>query len=260
MLWREQRNIQTKETMLAAGVLNALAIIVLFCLTIWLVVHKGCNSVPPRPLTVGEQAGVDVSTLLEFVDALNVVTNLLIVVPGLMMAVMGFPIEGGVVLLCGVFSCLWHATGIRGFAVADGLLATLAFITMFLGYCRIVQLRGWPEFTAFYVAVPLAGMLAFVGGNAFVGKDVSDHTRFITDRMAHSLWHVLVAASFYLVVMELQRVPGLIPNRPLREAIRARDEKMRRSLWKQEGAHGSPPASLVYGLFRDLVRKKKITT
>ena len=243
-----------------AALLSTLAILVLSGLAIWFVAIKGCSSVPHRPLTREEYAGVDVNELLAFVDTLNVITNLLIAIPGIMLLVMGFPLEGGIVLLCGVFSCLWHATGLRGFAIADGLLAVLSFATMCLGYCRIAQLRGWPEFTAFYMAVPFAGMMAFVGSNAFVGKDVNSHTRFLTDRIAHSLWHVLVAASFYLVVMELQRVPELLPNRLLRETIRVRDEKMRRNLWEREGAHGSPSRSLVYGVFRDLVQKNKITT
>lgn len=243
-----------------AALLNTLAILVLSGLAIWFVAIKGCSSVPHRPLTREEYAGVDVNELLAFVDTLNVITNLLIAIPGIMLLVMGFPLEGGIVLLCGVFSCLWHAIGLRGFAIADVLFAILSFATMCLGYCRIAQLRGWPEFTAFYMAVPFAGMMAFVGGNAFVGKDVNSHTRFLTDRIAHSLWHVLVAACFYLVVMELQRVPELLPNRLLRETIRVRDEKMRRNVWEREGAHGSPSKSLVYGVFRDLVQKNKITT
>jgi hypothetical protein len=180
-------------------------------------------------------------------------TNLLIAVPGLLLIVMGFPFEGIVVTLCAATSCIWHATGWNGMAIADDLFAVLSFLALLMSFLRVVQVRGWPEFSAFYLTIPFAGLLAFAGSGVLASKNVSPETAFITDRIAHTLWHVLVASTFFLILSEIQRVPGLLPNRALREAIRARDEKMRRRLWRIHGENGSPYISLAYGLVRDLV-------
>ena len=221
-------------------VLNAVFLLAILAVIILLIVNNGCGRFHPKP--PGE-AEVDVPAVFAFVNELNVLTNIMIAVPGLMLLVLGFPLEGALVLLCAVMSILWHASGTRVFAVLDYICAALALFVMVCVFLRIVQVRGLPELSPFWLIIPIAAFLAFGGVRQH------DDTSYLQSRIAHALWHVLGGVVFLMIVQELLRAPSLLPSRDLRAAIRLTDARMRRRARRYPRSW-----SLVVGLFRDLFR------
>jgi hypothetical protein len=223
---------------------QVIVLLIVILVVVYVAVTKSCSHVSPIP--PAGLADADIEKVADFINSLNIITNLLIAVPGIMLLVMGFPVEGGLVVLCSIFSCLWHATGYRSFAVLDTVFAVLAMLAVALAFLRVMQVRGYPEFTAFYLTLPLAALLFFVvGGHSHTAKE---STLFITDRISHIIWHTLVAASFFLVALEVSRVPSLLPNRRLADAIRVKNLRMQ----SHDHPNRQPWASLGIGFFASL--------
>lgn len=235
--------------------LNAVLLVGLTGAIVWTAVKQACYNQPHGQY--GNHS-VNVDHVLRHIHGLNVLTNLLLAVPGLMLAVMGFPLEGCIVILTALFSCLWHASGWQIFGVCDQFFASLTLVTMMLIFLRICQARGYPEFTCFFLVLPAVGLLMFsTGDSAHIANDGSvvrnDETCFVAGRMSHSLWHVLSAATFFVLALELLRTPDLLPNRPLASAVQTRDYQMKLRTWRTRGNKGLGPSSTVFGgLLQDL--------
>jgi len=230
--------------MLLSQVLNAIVLIVVGIGLVALVVVNSCSFFPPLPKeqTLEEANGAEV---YRFVYALNIVTNVLFAVPGVMLMIMGFPFEGAIYILTAVFSALWHITGSRAMSALDITFSACALLVTVALFLRVVQVRGLPEMWAFYLALPIMAVIMF---KAVRGEHVDD---WISNRMAHVLWHVLTAALFILVTVELLKTPCLIRNKGLRDAIVLRDQAM----WVRAAERNScakPSVSIIYGLFKDL--------
>ena len=239
--------------------LNAVLLVGLTVLILWTAFKQACYNQPH------EQYGnnsMSVDHVLRHIHGLNILTNLLLAVPGLMLAVMGFPLEGCIVILTALFSCLWHASGWKIFGMCDQILASLTLVTMMLIFLRICQTRGYPEFTCFFLVLPAVGMLMFsTGDSAHIANSGStapnEETCFVAGRMSHSLWHVLSAATFFVLALELLRTPDLLPNRPLASAVQTRDYQMKLRTWRTRGCKGLGPSSTVIGgLLQDLCGSK----
>lgn len=241
--------------MLWVRVLNVIVLLLIFAFILYLVIVKGCSSLPPRPLTAEEQAKIDNTTVLGAINAMNVMTNILIAAPAIALMSMGFIADGTVTLLCAAFSILWHASGWTVFGILDEIFAVLAFIIVTLAFLRIVQVRGLPEISGFYMILPVFALASYAGSGALIPKGSTTETRFVIDRMVHGMWHVSIGAMFFLVIAELQRTPALFPNTALRDTIRARDERMRDRMTRFERGRRAPAWSLAFGLFRDLIVK-----
>lgn len=239
-------------------IFNSVALFALGILLVCLVASQGCHKVHTHPAECDVNERVDVEQLLRHVNGLNVLTNVLIAVPGIMLLVLGLPLEGTIVLMCTMFSCLWHASGWRTFGVVDQIFASLTAITMLLIFLRICQVRGYPEFTAFYLVLPLVGLMMFAAGDSpFITNDGSPRpnapTAVAFRLVSHTLWHVLSAALFMVLVAELLRTPYLLPNRRLANTVSARDAQMRLRTWRARGKLGRGfNMTIVGGLFADL--------
>ncbi len=242
------RKISVMNFFTAVRLLNALAIIGLILVAVYFIVMRGCNKRAPHPATPGAADGLDPSELLDFIDSLNVLTNVLIAIPGVMFAVMGFAFEGSLLVLTAIFSCLWHASGWKLFEVADTALACATFAAMLTGFLRVCQVRGFPEFGAFYVALPV-GALIFFGANTSPCQEKG--TSYAKDRISHVVWHVMAAVCFVVVAIEVLRTPDLLPNRRLAAAVEFRNADMRARSERSRGG-SSPNRSLVIGLVEDL--------
>jgi hypothetical protein len=249
------------------AVVNVVVLILLAGGLVWLVAEQGCHHQVPPVTSETQQQQVDVRHVLRHIDGLNVITNLLIAVPGVMFLVMGFVLEGSLVLLCSLASCLWHGTGSWAYGVLDQVMASLTAITMLLVFLRICQSRGYPEFSAFYLILPAAAVLMYAAGDArFIANTIdegedrrpSPATAYVEQRVAHALWHVLVGAVFMVLAVELLRTPDLLPNRRLASTSHARDSSMRARTWRARGSVGKGPnPTILGGLLADLVRRTK---
>jgi hypothetical protein len=245
-------------------VLNVVALVTICALVVWLSTSQGCHTVPSRPNDAESAAEVDLEHVLRQINGLNVMSNLLIAVPGIILLIMGLPLEGGLVMVCAFFSTLWHATGWRSFAIVDKIFAILTLCSMVLVFLRICQVRGYPELSAFYLILPAACALMYLGGDAAcIANDGSlrpanAQTLFLTGRISHAIWHVLVGAVFMVLVIELLRTPDLIPNRLLANTVRARDAQMHLRTWRMRGMLGKGPnPTIIGGLVVDLFSKSR---
>lgn len=239
-------------------ILNVVSLVVFGVLIVWLVADQGCHTVSNRPNDSISTSKVDVEHVLRQINGLNVLTNLLVAVPGIMLLLMGLPLEGGMLLLCTGMSCMWHASGWKSVGVLDQIVASFTCFTALLIFFRICQVRGYPEFTAFYLTLPAAGVLMLLAGSAdFVTNDgsckPSGSTMYITNRISHSLWHVISGALFFILTIELLRTPDLLPNRRLAGTVHTRDAKMRMRTWRTRGDFSKgPSATIIGGLLADI--------
>jgi len=237
--------------------INAAILIALSIGIVCVVATQGCATLPPRPTTEQSQETVDIEYILRYVNGLNVLTNVLIAVPGIMLLIMGFPFEGLIVLLCAVFSCLWHGSGWDVFGIFDVVFASLAMIVLLAIFLRICQFRGAPEFWSFYLVLPVIGILCFAcAGDSWISGDTekcNDATVFIAHRTVHIIWHVLTAACFFVMVIELMKVPHLMPNQRLSDTIITRNMRASYRNWKTRGSL-APNPSIIAGIFADLLR------
>lgn len=224
--------------------LNAVFIITILVAVVIFAMLNRCSKFSPIP-TAGELDGVSVQKTAEFVNTLNIISNIIIVIAGLVVLTLGFPLEGGIFLLTAVFSMMWHASGEIFWSVLDHIFAGLSFIVVTLMYFRIVQVAGWPLLSPFYLALPVLGLIAF---SAIKHKSPED---YLNDRISHVSWHVLSGTAFLIVALEYARVPSLVPNRALRKELFQRQ----RCLWTRP-LRSRPRWSAVVGLFQDLKENK----
>ena len=207
--------------------------------------NNTCPGHTPTP-TRAEIEATDPAWIYQIVYELNILSNAIFCVPALALYVLGFPGEATVLLVLAMLSTMWHATGQHAWGALDVIFAGMAFVVMLLVLLRVVQVRGWPLFAAYYLTLPLLGLLAFGAIRTDAGP-----AEFVRDRICHTLWHVLVAAGFLFITLEVARTPALLPNRAAAAYTRGRDATAER----YGRTHESPaPPSLVYGFFRDLVR------
>jgi len=95
-------------------ILNAIIIAVLTVIIGVVVANNSCMSFSTST-ELTEMSEVEPLIVYQFVSSLNVITNLLIAVPGLALLVLGFPVEGSLTMLCAIFSIAWHSSGERLF-------------------------------------------------------------------------------------------------------------------------------------------------
>ncbi len=69
-------------------VINAALLIVFSIAIVCVVATQGCARLPPRPTTEHDKESVDVEFVLRYVNGLNVLTNVLISIPGLILLVL----------------------------------------------------------------------------------------------------------------------------------------------------------------------------
>jgi hypothetical protein len=225
-------------------VLNSVFIVTILVAVMILTMFNRCSKYSPIP-TEEELVNTSVLATAEYVNALNIISNIVIVIAGLAVLTLGFPLEGCIYLLTAVFSMLWHASGETHWGVLDHIFASLSFIVVTLMYFRIVQVAGWPLLSPFYLSLPILGALAF---GSIQQNTTSDYLR---DRVSHVSWHVLSGAAFLIVALEYARVPSLVPNRAVRTELFQRQ----RRLWTRK-YRPEPYWSAVVGLFRDLKEKQ----
>ena len=257
---QQKKSMQTNPHIIRG--INAALLIAFAIAIVCVVATQGCATLPPRPTTEHAKESVDIEFIVRYVNGLNVLTNVLIAVPGLMLLIMGFTFEGLIVILCAVFSCLWHGSGWYAFGIIDVIFASLSMLVLLTIFLRICQIRGAPEFWAFYLILPVIGVMCFacVGDNWVVGGgteqiECNDATSFITHRTAHVIWHVLTAACFFVLVIELMRVPNILPNQRLADTITTRNIRAQYRVLKSKT--GRPNVSIVAGLIADLLAVKK---
>jgi hypothetical protein len=229
-------------------VLNLVFIVALLAVVIAIVLSNNCTSYHPLP-TREQLEKVDIVSTFRTVYRLNIMTNLMYVIPGLMIMFAGYVFEGGVLVLTALFSTMWHVTGDYQWRLLDWTFAALSAISMVLAVLRIVQVRGWPEFGGAWLILPLMGMLLWGGMD-----DLEDETSYINGRASHMLWHVLTGATMMMVAIELLKCTPALPNRALRASILSKDMRM----WKRwEGyGGGSRTVSLGFDLFKDLANNR----
>lgn len=222
--------------------LNWVFIVVVIVAVMWVALSNNCSQYHPIP-THEELEEVDTELVFDLLYELNIYTNLVIAIPGLMLLFMGFVVEGSILILASIFSIMWHVTGEQVWSVLDWIFAALAAFVMVTTLLRIAQVRGWPEYVAFWIVLPLMALLAWSGFD-----QTSDSTSYIKGRASHSLWHVLNGVTMIILALELLRcVPAVASDRLRRSAVN-RDLRM----WKRWG--GSRSGSVTFDLFRDLVR------
>ncbi len=231
--------------------LNAAFILSLLLAAVVLAVWNTCASYPPR-VTQETIDSIDRASTVRFVNSLNIVSNLVLVVGGLVVLTIGFPLEAAVFLLAGVFSMLWHASGQTLWKVMDYIFSILSLFVLACLYLRIVQVASWPLLSALYLFLPLLGVVAY---GAVLGGE-SDSTDFLNGRIAHVCWHLLGGAAIILIALEYLRVPCLVRNPWLRRALLAREARMWAYARKTGYCDTEPPWSSTVGFFQDIAAKK----
>jgi hypothetical protein len=158
---------------------------------------------------------------------LNVVTNVLIAIPCVMLFIMGFFVPSFILFMCVIFSCLWHATNHSVFRILDVVFAVLAGLCMCLGFLNISLVRGIPEMTSILILFPPMCLIIYRYKTLKETMLLSDRVSKTEDRIYHIVWHILVAFTFIVVCMELQRCHKAIPNRLMADTIHAKDILMK---------------------------------
>ena len=229
-------------------ILNVVFIITLLVVVIAIVMSNDCASYHPLP-TREQLDNVDIVSTFRAVYRLNIMTNLMYAIPGLMMMFAGYAVEGGLLVLTALFSTMWHVTGDYVWSVLDWIFAAFSAIAMVFSVLRIVQVRGWPAFGGAWIVLPLMGLLLWGG----LGE-VDNETSYINGRAAHMLWHVLTGAAMMMVAIELLKCTPALPNNALRASVLSKDMRMWKR-WERYGG-GSRTVSLSFDLFKDLANNR----
>lgn len=133
--------------------------------------------------------------------SLNIITNLLFALSGIIFMIAGYPVEAMILFLLTMASTFWHGVATSAWRIADHVFCLVAAV-IFLGvFFRIVCINGWPLLSILYIALILGGAYCF-----------SVHS-------LHIFWHVLVSMFVFALGIEIMYSPGLIPNKALRDWI-----------------------------------------
>ncbi len=222
------------------NLLNWVFILVVAGAVLVIALSNNCAHFHPMP-TPQQLDDVDVNAVFNLVYELNIYTNIVIAIPGLMLLFSGFVVEGTIILLTALFSTMWHVTGEHVWSTLDWIFAALTGLITVMLLLRIAQVRGWPEFVAFWIVLPLMALIAWSGFD-----QSGSSTNYFRGRVSHALWHVLNGATLIILVVELLRAVPAVPSHRLRHAALNKDVRM----W--ERWRGSRSVSLVFDLFKDL--------
>ena len=148
---------------------------------------------------------------------LNILTNLLFAVAGIIFMVAGYPVEASALFLLTLASTFWHGTHISAWRVCDHVMCLINAM-IFLGvFFRLVCINGWPILSVLYIGLILAGAVCF-----------SIHD-------LHPFWHILVSMFVFALGIETIYTPGLIANKKLRETMT--DALRKRLICPSSSAH-----------------------
>ena len=163
------------------------------------------------------------------ITALNVLSNVLFAVAGIIFMIAGYPIEASALFLLTMCSTFWHGLGESVWRIADHVFCLLNTV-LFLGvFFRLVCINGWPLLSVLYIGLILGGAACFPMHDL------------------HVFWHVLVAMFVFALGIETINSPGLISNPALRKWVKAQlQTRLNRSCKQQHSL-----------MLVDLFRKKQ---
>ena len=209
--------------------LDLFTIFALICFTsvsVYLLVAKQCHPLSPISISESESSSnTDIHD--QFVELekailkLNVTSNVLLVVPAVLLFIMGFMVEGGIIAMCAVFSSYYHAIGSKVLDVIDKVFACLTAMILTFVVLRNWQIRGAPTFLSLFLFVPLLGIVCYAYMNAKQLHRHHQHTysTYLFDRVLHAMWHIIVSFSLSIAILELQLAPSIIPNLHMRDTL-----------------------------------------
>ena len=207
-------------------VFTIFALVCFLVVSVYLLIAKQCcplspisisdSDVPPHT-NIHEQFVELESAILK----LNVTSNVLLVVPAVLLFIMGFMVEGAIVAMCAVLSSYYHSIGGKVLDVLDKFFACLTGMILTFAVIRNWQIRGAPTFLSLFLFVPLLGIVCYAYINVKQLHRHQQHTysTYLFDRVLHALWHIIVAFSLSIAIIELQLAPSLIPNGHMRDTL-----------------------------------------
>ena len=206
------------------------ALVLFFILSVYLIITKECFPLHHTYSHTNPQ--VQLIELERGIYILNVASNIVLIIPAIFLFIMGFYLEGCIVSVCSVLSSYYHLIGGTTLSILDRFFALLTALVLAVTVIRSWQLRGPPTFVSIFLFAAVLGLNCYTFMNmkkrysatkakcTHIIIQPDTQAGHIFDRILHALWHILVAFSLAVAVLELQLSPSIIPNSRMRQTLR----------------------------------------
>ena len=147
---------------------------------------------------------------------MNTITNMYLFLPGILCCLLGFYIEGIILLVGAVASTIYHIVETDAWRIIDVVFGILYLIIMVLFFVRLFMLQPRNPMIWFILFLSLPAFALF-----WIGLWSPDHdaTEEIQARLYHSIWHIGAASAGVLLISQFFSFPAHISNKNFKQYV-----------------------------------------
>ena len=200
-----------------------IALSVLFLVGILTYVFTKPDSSPRESNGLGALAALtfqDEKNLVSRYKVMNTIGNIFLFIPGLLAFIMGYYVEGSLMIIAAIISTIYHIIETPAWRAADSLSGKIYSAISFIFLIQLARVQWGNPVIILSALLAIGGLLIFAiyAPGAKKEKSGTDLV-YIENRLIHSLWHIIGVMSILLILTQMLSVPSQIPNKGLREYV-----------------------------------------